>query len=349
MLRDLLPRLGAFLQPFVATLPRQATRSHAPHYAQGLLSNLGGKNAEAIAYLHAQERQALQKFIGQASWDDRPLLTELARQVGQELGEPDGVLVFDPSAFPTKGTESVGVQRQGCGRLGKIENCQVGVSLAYVARRDHALVDVRLYLPKERAAQRKQRKKGGVPREVRFRTRHELALERLDQRASLLPPTWVAGDDEFGRCGWFRDQLRTRHERYRPAVPANPLVRDLAAEPPPYRGRGRLPQRPFTRVERWCAALSDDAWPSGEVGAAAKGPLVVQMTKALVQARSEGQPCDVAEWLIVFRTRQSDGTWKHDDLLSNGALTTSDAEFARVYTAHHRVEECFRRAKEEAG
>jgi SRSO17 transposase len=349
LLRDLGPRLEAFLQPFVATLPRQETRSNALHYAQGLLSNLGGKNAEAIAYLHDQDRQALQKFIGQAPWDYRPLLDELARQVGQELGEPDGVLVFDPSAFPKKGSESVGVQRQWCGRLGKVENCQVGVYLAYVARRDHALVDVRLYLPKEWASQRQRRKKVGVPREVRFRTRHELALEMLDQRSSLLPHTWVAGDDEFGRCGWFREQLRGRHERYLLAVPANTLVRDLAAAPPPYGGRGRQPQVPFTRVERWCAALSEDAWQSVEVGAGAQGPLVVQMTKALVQARTEGRPCDVAEWLVVFRTRQSDGTWKHDYLLSNGMLTTSDAEFARVYTAQHRVEECLRRAKHEAG
>jgi hypothetical protein len=73
------------------------------------------------------------------------------------------------------------------------------------------------------------------------------------------------------------------------------------------------------------------------------------MAKALVQARTEGRPCDVAEWLVVFRTRQSDGTWKHDYLLSNSVLTTSDAEFARVYTAQHRVEECLRRAKHEAG
>ncbi len=349
LLRGLVPRLETFLQPFVATLQREETRRNALHYAQGLLSNLGGKTAEAIAYLHDQDRQALQKFLGQAAWDDRPLRAELARQIGQELGEPDGVLVFDPSAFPKKGTESVGVQRQWCGRLGKVENCQVGVYLAYVARRDHALVDFRLYLPKEWATQRKRRKKVGVPREECFRTRHELALEMLDQRGSLLPHTWVAGDDEFGRCGWFREELRSRHERYLLAVPANTLVRDLAAEPPPYRGRGRQPQGPFTRVDRWCATWSEDAWQSVEVRDSAKGPLVVQVTQGFVQARTDGRPSDVAEWLVVFRERRSDGTWKHDYLLSNGAVTTPDAEFARVSTAQHRVEECLRRAKREAG
>src|SRR3954451_13891423 len=122
LLRGVFPRLEAFLRPFVATLAPVAQRTNARHYVQGLLSGLDGKDVESIAYLHDRERQGLQKFIGQADWDHRPLLTELAGQVGAELGEPDGVLVFDPSAFPKKGTESVGVQRQWCGRLGKLDN-----------------------------------------------------------------------------------------------------------------------------------------------------------------------------------------------------------------------------------
>src|SRR5438270_8500444 len=174
LLRGVLPRLATFLEPFVALLSRAEQRHNAQHYIQGLLSDLGDKNAEAIAYLHDQERQALQKFLGQSPWEHDPLLDELTRQVGTDLGEADGVLVLDPSAFPKKGTESVGVPRQWCGRLGKVDNCQVGVYLGYVSRREHALVDVRLYLPKEWARDRKRRRKAGVPREVRFGTRHEL-------------------------------------------------------------------------------------------------------------------------------------------------------------------------------
>ena len=156
LLRGMAPRLEGFLRPFVESLGSDARRRNATGYVRGLLSNLGAKTAEAIAYLHDRERQGLQKFIGQADWDHRPLLAELARQVGAELGEPDGVLVFDPSAFPKKGAASVGVQRQWCGRLGKLENCQVGVYLAYVSRREHALVDVRLYLPEEWTRTRKR-------------------------------------------------------------------------------------------------------------------------------------------------------------------------------------------------
>src|ERR1700720_3853062 len=107
LLRGVLPRLESFLQPFVEALQTPQQQTNSRHYVQGLLSDLGSKDVESIAYLHDRERQGLQKFIGQAEWDYRPLLTELVQQVGAELGETDGVLVFDPSAFPKKGTESV--------------------------------------------------------------------------------------------------------------------------------------------------------------------------------------------------------------------------------------------------
>src|SRR5215213_10185485 len=141
LLRGALGRLESFLGPFVGALLVPEQRTNARHYVQGLLSDLGSKDVESIAYLHDRDRQGLQKFIGQSDWDHRPLLTELARQVGRELGGADAVLVFDPSAFAKKGAESVGVQRQWCGRLGKVDNCQVGVYLGYVSSREHALVD----------------------------------------------------------------------------------------------------------------------------------------------------------------------------------------------------------------
>ena len=347
--RGVLPRLERFLQPFVEHRQRSEQGTHARTYVAGLLSGLDYKNAESIAYLHDQPREPLQQFLGQSPWDHRPWLTELARQVGRELGGPDGVLVFDPSAFPKKGTESVGVQRQWCGRLGKIDNCQVGVFLAYVGRAEHALVDVRLFLPREWAKDRWRRARAGVPRAVRFRTRHELALEMLDERGPLLPHAWVAGDDEMGRSSWFRGQLRARHECYLLAVPSNTAARDLRAPDPPYAGRGARPRVPFVRVDRWCAAVPESAWQTVEVRPGEKGPLVVQAVRTLVQARTEGRVSGVAEMLVVFRERQGDGSWKHDYLLSNGPLATPLEEFARVFKAEHRVEECLQRAKGEAG
>jgi SRSO17 transposase len=349
LLHGLLPRLEGFLRPFVEALQTAAQQTNAQQYVSGLLSDLDSKDAESIAYLHDRERHGLQKFIGEADWDHRPLLTELARQVGNELGEADGVLVFDPSAFPKQGNESVGVQRQWCGRLGKVENCQVGVYLGYVSRRDHALVDVRLYLPKEWARRKRRRKKAGVPEDIRFRTRHELMLEMLDEQGPLLPHAWIAGDDELGRSSWFRQELRARQECYLLAVPSNTLVRDLTAPDPPYGGRGPRPQVPFTRVDRWCAGLPEDAWQMIEVRDGEKGPLRVQAVRRLVQARTEGQPSEMAEFLVVFREQQADGTWKHDYLLSCAPLPTPLEEFARVFKAQHRIEESLKRAKGEAG
>ena len=349
LLRGVLPRLERFLAPFVDGLQRSEQARHAHTYVAGLLSDLPYKNVESIAYLHDQEREPLQQFIGQSPWDHDPWLTELVRQVGQQLGSPEGVLVFDPSAFPKKGNASVGVQRQWCGRLGKLDNCQVGIYLAYVGPTEHALVDVRLYLPKEWLTDKPRRTQAGIPRQVRFRTRHELILEMLDERGSLLPHAWVSGDDELGRSSWFRQELRSRQECYLLAVPSNTLVRDLSAPEPPYAGHGRRPALPFTRVDRWCAALPETAWQTVEVRAGEKGPVEVQIVRTLVQARSEGRASDVAELLVVFRERQGDGSWKHDYLLSTAPLSTSLAEFARVFKAQHRVEECLQRAKGEAG
>jgi SRSO17 transposase len=348
-LQGALSRLGAFLQPFTDAMRSPEQRTNARQYVQGLISDLPSKDAESISYLHGRDRQGLQKFIGQADWGHAPLLAGLARQVGEELGEADAVLTFDPSAFPKKGTGSVGVARQWCGRLGKVDNCQVGIYLAYASRKEHALVDVRLYLPEEWARDRKRMREAGVPRGVRFRTRHELALEMLDGHGPALPHGWVSGDDEMGRSSWFRRELRSRGERYLLAVPPNTLVRDLREPDPPYSGRGRRRKAPFRRADGWRAGLPESAWQTVEVRDGEKGPVVVQAAWTLAQAKEGGRPSDVVETLVVFRERQGDGAWKHDYLLSNAVLAAGVPEFARVFKAHHRVEECLKRAKSEAG
>lgn len=347
-LQGMLARLEQFVEPFAACLQRSKQRTLAQRYVAGLASQVERKNIESIAYHHDQDRQMLQKFIGQYTWDHRPLIGELVRQVGAALGRADGVLVIDPSAFAKKGTESVGVQRQWCGRLGKIDNCQVGVFLAYVSAEEQALVDTRLYLPKSWARSKKRRAKAGVPAEVKFRTRHELALEMLDEHADALPHAWVAGDDEMGKVPEFRGELQTREERYLLAVPSNTLVRDLEVEPPPYSGRGRVPKSPWMRIDRWRGALANSAWTTIDVRDGEKGPLEVEAAKVRVRAKSApGEGFD--ETLVVIRERQADGTMKHDYYLSNAPHDTSLTEFTRVSKAQHRIEECLQRAKSEAG
>jgi len=346
--QGMLARLERFVEPFAELLVRSRQRTLAQRYVAGLASQVERKNVESIAYHHDQDRQMLQKFIGQYTWDHRPLVGELVRQVGAALGRADGVLVFDPSAFPKKGTESVGVQRQWCGRLGKIDNCQVGVFLVYVSAEEQALVDMRLYLPKSWARSKTRRAKSGVPAEVKFRTRHEFSLEMLDEHAAALPHAWVAGDDEMGKVPEFRGELDAREERYLLAVPSNTRVRDLEAEPPPYAGRGRLPKSPWQRVDKWCGALAKNAWTTLEVRDGEKGPLTVDTAKVRVRAKTApGTGYD--ETLVVIRERQADGSMKHDYYLSNALPDTPLMEFARVAKAAHRIEECFHRAKSEAG
>ncbi len=266
--------------------------------------------------------------------------------MGRELGDPNGVLVLDPSAFPQKRRRLRRVQRQRCGRLGKLENCQVGVYLAYVSSREHALVDFRLYLPKGMGQGQAAAAAGRRTCRCVFRTRHELALQMLDEHGPLLPHGWVAGDDEMGRSSWFREHA-ARGECYLLAVPSNTLVRDLLAADPLYAGRGPRPRTPFRRVDRWCVpAACRRRRGRRSRSRRPRSPVEVQAVWTLVQARTEGRPSAVAEVLVVFRERQGDGTWKHDYLLSSTSLTTPLAGYTRVFKAEHRVEECLQRAGE---
>lgn len=342
-------RLVEFVEPFTRSILQAKQRQRAAEFIGGLMSDVERKNAESIAYRHDQERKEMQYFLGESRWDHQPPLIELATQVGRELGQPDGVIVFDPSSFAKKGTESVGVQRQWCGRLGKIENCQVGVYLGYVSAVEHALVNTRLYLPREWAQDKARRKKCHVPREVRFKTRHELCLEMLDEVGHLLPHGWIAGDDEMGRSSGFRRELRSRHERYLLAVPSNTLIRDLEVEVPEPAGPGAPRKAPFVRADKWRLALPESAWTTIEVRDAEKGPLVVEVTTCRVQAKADGKRVGPEELFLIVRSREESGEMKHDYYLSNAEPKTPRRELARVAKAEHRIEECLQRGKSECG
>jgi SRSO17 transposase len=347
-----MPRLERFMEPFVERLVRREQVEHALTFVQGLLSDLDHKNVESIAYRFGQERMPLQWFMGVSDWDDEPLRDQLVRQVGQQLGEEDGVIVFDPSAFPKSGRASVGVARQWCGRLGKVDNCQVAVFRGYVSSQEHALVDTRLYLPKEWTQDKARCDKAGVPKDRRrHRTRQRLCLEMLAHRGQSLPHSWIAGDDELGRPYAFRRRLDRLHERYLLAVPSNTLIRDLDAPEPPYAGRGRWPKRPWQRVDAWAASRNTNEWTEIDVRDGAKGPLLVEAIKRRVVGRTHRRQEGHEEMLVIVRYRDRDNTKvvKTDHYLSNASPDTSLEEFTRVAKAEHRIEECLQRGKSEAG
>jgi SRSO17 transposase len=342
-------RLAEFAKPFVECLVRQEQRDHARTYLAGLVSDLRRKTAESIAYRHDQQRHGLQHFVGSSNWDHRPLIRELAGQVGREIGTPDGVIVFDPSGFAKKGQASVGVERQWLGRLGKVDNGQVGVFMAYASSHEHALVDVRLYLPKAWAKDRARRKRCGIPKAVRYRTRHELALEMLKETGPLLPHGWVTGDDEMGRSSRFRAELRRSNERYLLAVPSNTTVRDLEGAVPEWSGRGRHPKRAFEQVRAWARSLPAGAWRRIEVGNGERGPQLVELVTTRVVARTDRGRVGPEELLVVIRGLDEDGATKHDYYLSDAPPGTLPGVLARVAKAEHRVERCLQRGKSEAG
>ncbi|HWE40079.1 MAG TPA: IS701 family transposase [Isosphaeraceae bacterium] len=342
-------RLAAFARPFADCLGRREQRDHARTYLAGLVSDLQRKDTESIAYRHDRRRHGLQHFVGPSTWDHRPLRRELARQVGRELGAADGVIVFDPAGFPEEGDASVGVQRPWLGRLGKVDNGRVGVFMAYASHQGYALVDVRLYLPKGWAEGRARRKRGGVPRSVRYRTRHELASEMLAEAGPLPPHGGVTGDDERGRSSRSRAELRRRAERYLLAVPSNTTARDLEAEAPEGSGRGRPPTRPVEQVRARAGSLPPAAWRRIEVGDGERGPQVVEPVATRVVARTDRGRIGPEELLVVLRRRDEAGVIEHDYYLSNAPPEASPGVLARVARAGHRVEECLRRGKGEAG
>jgi SRSO17 transposase len=310
------------------------------------------KNVESIAYRFGQDRLPLQRFVGWVPWDDVPLRQELTRQVAQELGEPHGVLVFDPSGVAKSGRESVGVARQWCGRLGKVDNCQVALYLGYVSSRGHTVVDTRLYLPKEWTQDKARLDKAGVPKTQQgYRSRHQLALEMLSDTGSQLPHRWVAGDDEMGRPYWFRRRLASLGERYLLAVPGSTLIRDLSSPVPAYSGRGRRPKRPWQRLDRWSAALPQGSWKTLEVRDGAKGPLVVEITTCPVVARTPQRQEGHRELAVVIRylDRDQQEVVKIDFYLCHARRQTPLMDLAQVAKAAHRIEECLQRSKSEAG
>jgi SRSO17 transposase len=350
MVRKLPEALSGFLGPYCGCLPEAEQRRHAGDFCEGLLSNVNRKNTEMIAYEHDQDRHQMQHFIGGSTWDHAPLIDVLCRQVGEELGEPDGVLVIDPSGILKQGKKSVGVARQWCGRVGKVTNCQVGVFLAYVSRREHALCDFRLYLPDEWTKDRKRCRAAGVPESVRFQTRHELALEMIRNRKHVLPHAWVTADDEFGKVTHFRRDLHEMGERYVLAIPGNITARVLESEEIPHSGPGGPTAGPFHSVTKIRDELPATAWQRIEVRDGEKGPLQIEMAIVPhVQTKIERCTMKYAEVLIFTRYRDANKTHHEDFYLSDAATTTPAAEFARVISAERRVEETIRRAKSEAG
>ena len=222
-LRQALPLFEAFSERFTPLLVddkrTESRRERAKAYLRGLLLDAEStKTAEAIALkVHGDPSQVrmTQVFLGQSAWADEPPREELVRWVDQELGSEGGTLIVDESGIPKCGDKSVGVARQYCGATGKIDNCQVAVYLAYASPGGHTLLDERLYLPEDEwASDAARRKEAGVPEDVVFRTKPELALELIRRVGPKIRHGWVTFDEGYGKDPEFLSGLEEMGKRY---------------------------------------------------------------------------------------------------------------------------------------
>ena len=340
-------RLTDFLQRYLPQFYRVEQRHNATLVIRGLISGLERKTCEPIAIAAQLPRKPVQTFVGSGKWDDEAVMTELRLHVREALAQPDGVVVIDPSSFPKKGIESCGVARQWCGRLGKVESCQVGVFLVYAAKTGYAPLDRQLYLPEEWAQDKARRKKCHVPPKIKFQEKWQIALDLLDRSLADLPHGWIAGDDEFGRVSQFRAKLRSRKERYILDVPCNTLVRDLQKRRPPRKkaGVGRKREVPFQRVDDWAKSQPDSRWERLTVRDAEKGPLEVDAMTVWVRTKQEGR-VGPEERLVVMRNV---GESVIDYALSNADAEIPLVEMVRAQRQRHRIEEFFGAGKGDAG
>lgn len=334
--------LASFLARYLPRFYRAQQRELAQVVLHGKLSNLQRKTSEPIAYQAGRQRKPVQNFVGRGAWDDEAVQAELRRHVAQAWGDDEAVLVLGPSAFAKKGKASCGVARQWCGRPGKVENCQIGVFLAYVTDRGAALVDRQLSLPKEWARSAKRRQSTGVPQEVRFQQTWRIGLDLIDRTQADLPFGWITGDDEFGRVIALRAGLRRRRHHYVLDVPADTLVRDLDAARPPGRRRS-----PWQRVDAWARAQPSSRWRKLRLRQGAKGPRQVRVAEAWVQTKGKGGRVGPLERLLVVRSVGGEArTWY---ALDNASASVGLERLAQVQGQRHKVEEALEAAKGEVG
>jgi SRSO17 transposase len=344
-----LERLNNFVTPFFKHLTTRMQREKALAYIKGLLSDTERKNVESIAYYHGEDRQPLQLFIGQIDWNDDAILNELRDQVVKVIGSQNGILVFDPTSFAKKGKRSVGVERQWCGRYGKLDNCQVAIFLAYVASGEFMLIDRELYLPKSWIDDPIRCHNAGVPTErIVMKTRHLQATEMLNGRGRKFPHKWIAGDDEMGKVPWFRRGLRDMNEPYMLAVPSSILICDLEVSAEICENCGQVHERPFINVRQWAKRQPKSRWTKVKVREGHKGWLTLKLAKCRVLAMIENEIGE-EETLIVSQWREETGDIRYDYYLSWGNADSDFEEYGRVIKDAYRVEECFRRAKGECG
>ena len=339
---------------------RREQREWAEKYTHGLLLELPRKSIEpmilALDGANPNAVRTMPLFISEGAWDDRALLHQHWQEVDRELGEADGVLTLDGSDFLKQGQESVGVNRQYCGEVGKRANCQAGVSLGYASRQGYTLLDRRLYLPQEWVedeASAARRRRCGVPADLPFKTKPTLGWEMMQavHAAGTLRARWVTCDEAVGRDTSLLDHIDGIGLWYFAEVPPDTQVwrQRPATAVPAWSGQGRQPTR--TRVlageaapeavAQLAASLPADRWTRRTIKEGSKGPLVARFAVLRVIAVREGLPGPEV-WLVL---RRHVLTGELKTYLSHAPADTPLAALVRLSGMRWPIEPCFEDGK----
>ena len=316
---------------------RVEPRLQARAYVGGLLAPLASKNGWTLAEAAGDKSpDRMQRLLNRAAWDADGTRDDVRGYAVRYLGDAGGVLVVDETGFVKKGTRSAGVQRQYSGTAGRVENCQLGVFLAYAGPKGRALIDRELYLPKSWTDDRGRCRAAGVPDGVPFATKPELARAMLGRALDAgVPAGWVTADEAYGQDGKFRAWLEQRRAAYVVAVASNQAVAGDAGT---------------SRADVLAEHAPDEAWKRRSCGNGSKGPRVFDWAAATLPEDGTGPP-GWSRYLLARRStaRNAKGELELAYYLCAAPAGTEDEELIRVAGSRWAIEECFQAAKNETG
>jgi SRSO17 transposase len=357
-----LHELQGFHDAFRECFARSEPREHFFRYMVGQFSGLERKSIEPIALrVEGGRVRAMQRCLSEVAWDDAQMLRTYHRLVDDDMGDPEGVLIFDESGFPKKGHDSVGVARQYCGTLGKVENCQVGVFAAYASRHGYALVDKQLFLPEPwlTDAYARRRTQCQLPDDRGFQTKPQLAAAMLRELRDegVLPFKYVVADCLYGNSPEFLQAIETCPGlTYFVSMPSDtrcwlegPV---MAAKPHKYQGEVRSTRvvaqkaKPPMTIAAVAQSLHDCFWYRRNVSEGTKGPIAYEFTKRQVTLCKDGQQ-DKTVWLVMKRTiGEHPAYWYY---ISNAPMSSRLPLFVWLSGMRWAIEQCFEETKSELG
>ncbi len=354
-IHKLAEQLYTFHQQFFHCFKREEQRVISLAYLKGLASDLEAKSAEPIAlrYLGEKGVRNTQHFLTAGVWDEENLQVKHQLELAEKISDEDGMFTIDSSENPKKGSDSAGVARQYCGRLGKVENCQSGVFLGYVSNRGYGFLDRQLYVPErwftDEYAER--RAKCHFPEGLTFKTKPQLALELLQKAVATgaFAGRWVGVDSFFGSNPEFLDAVGEKYY-YFADIRSNTLVWLKRPETglPPYKGRGPYPQKERALPEPVpVSEIAKDpllSWKTVSIGEGAKGPIIAHVACLRVIEQRDGLPGKEC-WL--FLRRYANGEIKY--ALCNAPQDIPAEEMVRMSGRRWSIEQLFQEGKSYLG